>query len=94
MDLLDHKPVLNKMAAQGSTMDGKPSGAKLFGSAFKFRQQGQSGVWMSEVLPHLAEHADDLCIVNSMQTDLPNHSQAFAKMHTGRFQIVRPSLGA
>lgn len=94
VDLLDHKPVLNKMAAQGSTMDGKPSGAKLFGSAFKFRQQGQSGVWMSEVLPHLAEHADDLCIVNSMQTDLPNHSQAFAQMHTGSFQFVRPSLGA
>ena len=94
VDLLDYKPVLNEMATRGSTMDGKPSGAKLFGSAFKFRQQGQSGVWMSDVLPHLAEHADDLCIVNSMQTDLPNHSQAFAQMHTGSFQFVRPSLGA
>ena len=94
VDLLDHKPVLNQMAAQGRTIDGKPSGAKLLGSAFKFRQRGQSGVWMSEVLPHLAKHADDLCIVNSMQTDLPNHSQAFAQMHTGSFQFVRPSLGA
>ncbi len=94
VDLLDHKPVLNQLAAKGSTIDGKPSGAKLFGSAFNFRQQGESGVWMSDVLPHLAEHADDLCIVNSMQTDLPNHSQAFAQMHTGSFQFVRPSLGA
>lgn len=94
VDLLDYKPVLNRMAAQGKTMDGQRSGAKLLGSAFKFGQQGQSGVWMSEVLPHLAEHADDLCIVNSMQTDLPNHSQAFAQMHTGSFQFIRPSLGA
>lgn len=94
VDLLDYKPVLNEFAAQGKTMHGQQSGAKLFGSAFTFRRRGQSGMWMSDALPRLAEHADDLCVINSMQTDLPNHSQAFAQMHTGSFQFVRPSLGA
>ena len=46
------------------------------------------------MFPHLAKHVDDLCIVRSMQTDLPNHSQAFVQMHTGSFQFVRPSFGA
>ena len=49
---------------------------------------------MSEVFPELAKHADDLCVVRSMHTDLPNHSQAFMQMHTGSFQFVRPSVGA
>ena len=44
--------------------------------------------------PKLAKHADDLCVINSMHTDLPNHSQAFLQMHTGSFQFVRPSVGA
>lgn len=94
VDLLDHKPILNQFGAQGKTMPGQQSGAKLLGSAFTFRRRGQSGMWMSDALPRLAEHADDLCVINSMQTDLPNHSQAFAQMHTGSFQFVRPSLGA
>ena len=64
------------------------------GSPFTFSQHGESGQWISEALPHLARHADDLCMIHSMQTDLPNHSQAFLQMHTGSFQFVRPSLGA
>ncbi|HMC10364.1 MAG TPA: DUF1501 domain-containing protein, partial [Pirellulaceae bacterium] len=55
---------------------------------------GDSGLWMSEILPKLAEHADELCTIRSMHTDLPNHSQAFLQMHTGSFQFVRPSVGA
>ncbi|NOY00562.1 MAG: DUF1501 domain-containing protein, partial [Verrucomicrobia bacterium] len=57
-------------------------------------QQGKSGLWMSDLLPHLSKHADDLCVINSMNTDLPNHAPAFGQMHTGSFQFVRPSLGA
>ena len=49
---------------------------------------------MTTLYPHLAKHADDLCIINSMRTDLPNHAQAFGQMHTGSFQFVRPSIGA
>lgn len=94
MDLFDYKPVLNAHAAEGKTADGKQYGAKLLGAQFPFAQHGDSGQWISGACPHIAEHADELCIINSMQTDLPNHSQAFGQMHTGSFQFVRPSLGA
>jgi hypothetical protein len=59
-----------------------------------FAQFGKSGQWMTTLYPKLAKHADDLCIINSMHTDLPNHAQAFGQMHTGSFQFVRPSIGA
>src|SRR5205823_3028170 len=51
-------------------------------------------LWVSELFPEVARHADDLCLVNGMQTDLPNHPQAFLQMHCGIFQFPRPSLGA
>jgi hypothetical protein len=63
-------------------------------SPWKFNQHGKSGLWISELLPNLAKHADDLCIINSMSTDLPAHPQAFTQLHTGTTQFVRPSLGA
>jgi hypothetical protein len=91
VDTFDYKPVLQ--ARSGQPMNGQ-HGARLFGSPFRFARHGASGHWISELFPHLAEHADDLCIIHSMQTDLPNHSQAFTKMHTGSFQFIRPSLGA
>ena len=94
VDLLDYKPTLNKNSGGDSPIGKDRGGAKLLGSPFQFSQHGQSGLWFSELLPRLAEHADDLCIVNSMHTDLPNHSQAFLQMHTGSFQFTRPSLGA
>lgn len=53
-----------------------------------------SGPWISELFPNVANHADELCLLRSMQTDLPAHPQAFLQMHTGSFQFVRPSLGA
>lgn len=87
MDLFDFKPAL---AAEPPS--GKPS--NLMPSPFAFAQHGQSGAWVSEALPHLAKKVDDICFVRSMQTDLPNHSQAFIQMHTGSFQFVRPSVGA
>ncbi len=91
VDLFDYKPLLNERSGQPMSAHG---GAKLLGSPFKFSQHGNSGHWISELFPHLARHADDLCLIHSMQTDLPNHSQAFTQMHTGSFQFVRPSLGA
>jgi hypothetical protein len=51
-------------------------------------------MWASALFPEIASHADDICMVNSMQTDLPAHSQAYVKMHTGTSQFVRPSLGS
>ncbi len=66
----------------------------MLGSAAEFSQHGESGLWFSNLTPQLADHADDLCMIHSMHTDLPNHSQAFLQMHTGSFQFTRPSLGA
>ena len=95
VDTLDYKPGLIKDDGKSAsaTYNGK-SGRKLMKSPFKFSQHGESGLWLSELLPHLATQADDLCVVNSMHTDIPNHPQASVQMHTGSFQFVRPSMGA
>jgi len=90
VDTFDYKPELNKRSGEASPT----GGGTLLGSPFAFKQHGEAGLWMSEVFPELAKHADDLCVVRSMKTDLPNHSQAFLQMHTGSFQFVRPSVGA
>jgi len=90
VDTFDYKPQLNADHDQ----PGKRPGTKLLGSKWKFAQHGQSGLWISELFPNVAKHADDLCLVRSMQTDLPAHPQAFLKMHTGNSQFARPSLGA
>lgn len=90
VDLLDYKPLLNR----DSGKPGPRVGSQLLGSKWKFSQHGQSGHWISELLPGLAKHADKLCMIPSMQTDLPAHPQAFIKLHTGTAQFVRPSLGA
>lgn len=94
VDTFDYKPALNRQSGEGTTIGRDRGGAKLLGSPFQFAQHGESGLWISEVFPQLAKHADDLCVINSMRTDLPNHSQAFLQMHTGSFQFVRPSVGA
>jgi hypothetical protein len=91
VDLFDYKPELQRRS--GQPMNGR-AGARLFGSPFRFARHGASGQWVSELLPNLARQADELCIICSMQTDLPNHSQAFCQMHTGSFQFIRPSIGA
>lgn len=90
VDTFDYKPKLS--ADSGSP--GIRTGTKLLGSKWKFSQHGQSGLWISELFPNVASHADDLCLLRSLQTDLPAHPQAFLQMHTGSFQFVRPSLGA
>ena len=91
VDLFDYKPELNRRSGEQMSKDGGP---RLFGSPFKFSQHGEAGHWISELHPCVAEHADDLVLLHGMQTDLPNHSQAFLQMHTGSFQFDRPSLGA
>ncbi len=94
VDLLDYKPALNRNSGKSSPVGRDRGGAHLLGSPFQFAQHGESGLWFSEVLPELAKHADDLCVIRSMHTDLPNHSQAFMQLHTGSFQFTRPSVGA
>lgn len=91
-DLFDYKPKLTE--DNGKPGVAKGGGSKLVGSPFKFSQQGQSGLWMSELWPKLSEHADELCVLKGMHTDIPNHPQAFVQLHTGSAQFVRPSVGA
>jgi len=66
----------------------------LLAPKFKFGKHGQSGLELSEVLPHLSKVADDLCVIKSMQTDAVNHAPAQIMMNTGSQQFGRPSLGA
>ncbi|MEM7699290.1 MAG: DUF1501 domain-containing protein [Verrucomicrobiota bacterium] len=89
VDTFDYKPQLSRDTGKASK-----GNAKLLGSPYQFAQHGESGLWISELFPKLAHHADDLCLLNGMHTDLPNHPQATTQMHTGNFQFVRPSLGA
>lgn len=90
METFDYKPKLNA----DNLKPGRRKGCKLFGSQWKFTQHGQSGLWISELLPHLAQRADQLCVINSMHTDNENHPQALEQMHTGSFQFIRPSIGS
>lgn len=93
VDLFDHKPDLIRRNGHLLSKDSK-YGAKLLGPVHPLKQHGKSGLRISELFPYLANHADDLCVINSMNTDLPNHAPAFGQMHTGSFQFIRPSLGA
>lgn len=61
---------------------------------WEFKQRGQSGAWVSELFPHMAEHADDLCVIRSMHTDGVAHGPATLFLHTGSTSFVRPSVGS
>tara|TARA_R110002096_G_scaffold147671_14_gene307664 strand:+ start:1910 stop:3238 length:1329 start_codon:yes stop_codon:yes gene_type:complete len=82
--------------AQLDTFDYKPqTGQKPHpGSVTKFHQHGESGLWISELLPETAKHADKLCILNGMHADTGIHAQSFLQLHTGDRLRKRPSLGS
>lgn len=90
VDTFDYKPVLTADTGKA----GRRPGTSLLGSKWQFRQSGKSGLWISELFPNVSQHADEMCLLRSMQTDLPAHPQAFMKLHTGSSQFIRPSLGA
>ncbi|MDX1981380.1 MAG: DUF1501 domain-containing protein [Bryobacteraceae bacterium] len=84
-ETFDHNPEFASAAAKNSD---------LIPPLFKFQPAGQSGVAISELFPHIAKVADELCILNAMHADSPAHPQATIQMHTGSFNFVRPSVGA
>jgi hypothetical protein len=90
VDTFDYKPQLSK----DSGKEGKYGGRKLFGSPFEFRQHGESGLWISDLFPNVAKHADDLCLINGMHGDTSNHQPAVTATHTGSVNFIRPSMGA
>ncbi len=98
VDTFDYKPMLEKHAGKepGELAEGlnNQKGRKLMPSPWKFRQHGESGLPISDAYPHLSQHADNLCLLNGVHTDLPNHPQALVQLHTGQFQFVRPSVGS
>ncbi len=94
VDLFDHKPELIARSGKTGQIGKYGQGAKILGPVKPLERFGESGLRVSPLLPNLARLADELCVINSMHTDLPNHAQAFGQMHTGSFQFVRPSLGA
>jgi hypothetical protein len=93
IDTFDYKPQL--AADSGKTGSSARGGNRRFmASPWKFRQQGKSGLWISELFPELGKQADELCLIRSMHCDQPIHPRAMTQMHTGNAQFVRPSLGA
>jgi Protein of unknown function (DUF1501) len=102
LELFDNKPQLAKFDGtlpppdllKGYRAAFINPNSKLLGPRFKFARHGQSGIELSEILPHLATVADDLCIVKSMVTDAFNHAPGQILMSTGSTQFGRPSMGA
>ena len=102
LDLFDYKPMLQKHDGEkcpDELLKGKRFAfiggeMTLAGSAYKFAKHGRSGAEMSELLPHLATVADDICILRGLHTNEINHAPAQMLLHTGFSQGGRPSMGA
>src|SRR6204780_6556 len=102
LELFEYKPELKRFDGQdcpASFLAGKRfafiSGVpKLLGSQYPFHQIGQSVQWISDRLPHLEEHIDDLCFIKSMRTEQFNHAPAQLLVHTGNPRLGYPSLGS
>jgi hypothetical protein len=105
IETFDYKPVLNarngeqlpdsvRQGQRLTGMSGNQSSIPLAGSVFGFRQHGQHGAWVSDLLPHTARIVDDLCIVRSMYTEAINHDPAITFLQTGSQIAGRPSMGA
>jgi len=105
IDLFDYKPLLNQKQAEelpdsvrrGQRLTGMSANQAtlpLAGTAFKFKQHGQSGAWISDLLPHTSEIADELCFIKSMHTEAINHDPAITFFQTGSQISGRPSMGS
>ena len=105
LDLFDYKPVLEKRRGEdlpasvrmGQRLTGMTSGQASFplaSSLFKFDQHGDSGTWMSSLLPYTSQITDDICVVKSMYTEAINHDPAITFFQTGHQQAGRPSIGS
>ncbi|MEE2936334.1 MAG: DUF1501 domain-containing protein [Planctomycetota bacterium] len=99
IDLLDPKPLLNKLHLQ--KFPGKikydnaaQASSKVFGSPWKFARYGEHGTDVSELLPHFSTIVDDALVIRSMHTGVNNHGQSIHAMNAGRPQSGRPGLGS
>ncbi|MBL9115578.1 MAG: DUF1501 domain-containing protein [Verrucomicrobiaceae bacterium] len=96
-DLFDPKPALTRYNGQrpegADLRTERPTGG-LLASPYAYRRHGQSGLEISELLPHLSTHADDLCVLRSCYTDNPNHGPALLLMNNGTMTERVPSMGS
>jgi len=97
VDTFDPKPALERYHGQplptGEIKTERKTGA-LMKSPFEFTRYGESGLEVSELFPHVGSCADDICVIRSMHTDIPNHEPSLLMMNTGHIQPGRPSLGS
>ena len=89
MDTFEYKPELNKR--DGKVQKNK---RKLVASKWQWKQRGESGLWVSDLVSNMAKHADDICVFSGMHTDISNHTPAMLQLHTGSFAFARPSVGS
>jgi hypothetical protein len=105
LDLFDHKPLLNqrngedlpeaiRMGQRLTGMSANQARLPMAGSIFKFDQHGQSGAWISELLPWTSKIVDDVCFIRSMHTEHINHDPAITFFQTGHQLAGRPSMGS
>jgi hypothetical protein len=97
VDTFDPKPELARLNGKPLPMDNlkteRRTGA-AFQSPFKFQKYGQSGIEVSELFPHVAEHIDDIAVIRSMHADVPNHEPSLLLMNCGEARLPRPSMGS
>lgn len=97
VDTFDPKPALRKYhgkpLAKGNENDRRLGGA-AYASPFEFARYGQSGIEVSELFPHVAECIDEICVIRSMYTDVPNHEPGLMMMNCGEIAQSRPSVGS
>ncbi len=97
VDTFDYKPLLDRDDGKPLPFDLPPNidaVGKLLSGPWKFRQRGQSGLWVSDLLPQMAGEVDSLCVIRSMHTKGQSHGQAVGMVNTGSDNLVRPSMGA
>ncbi|MGC1273818.1 MAG: DUF1501 domain-containing protein [Planctomycetaceae bacterium] len=96
LDTFDPKPALAKYAGKElpTNLKTERKTGAAFPSPYKFAKHGESGIEVSEIFPHLAKCADDLCVVRSMYADLPNHEPSLMLMNCGDQRLARPSVGS
>ena len=98
VDTFDPKPELAKWHGKVLPNENRLSTERKTGAAyqspFTFKKHGQSGLPVSDLFPHVARHADDLCVIRSMRADVPNHEPSLMLMNCGEGRLVRPSMGS
>ena len=98
VDTFDPKPELTKWHGKILPDENRLNTERKTGAAYKspftFKKHGQSGLPVSDLFPHVAKHADDLCVIRSMHADVPNHEPSLMLMNCGDGRLVRPSMGS